>query len=91
MFGAQTNRLKRLPVTGELLVEMSKGSRMDIIHLRIAENPLPEDTKVCYALTGDRGIVELIIESSEFEEVPEGALIPFLEKMPGFEKIHEVV
>lgn len=76
-------RLKRMRVSPDFLIEWLKYKEA---HYTI-KNTLPEDTKVIRvyeSLHFYLGEVWIVIESKEFKELPEGAMIPELEwdKLP---------
>ena len=66
-------RLRYVTVTVGLFVEAMKHgiSAVDVI-----ENALPEDARLVRYGFDDIGRINLIIESAEFDELDEGAVVP---------------
>jgi len=67
-------RVRRVLIKQEIFIELMKHGCDAVM---VMENPLPEDT--CYLSAGVEersGIVQLLVESATFDEVPSDAQIP---------------
>lgn len=77
-------RLKRVHMTMEVLTQVLVGGL-----LAFATN-LPQDTEVIHAksipMEGGWYRLELTVYSSEFDDLPEGADVPYLDGIEGYER-----
>jgi hypothetical protein len=70
-------RRARLLVTPQLFVDLLKGT--DPRTFGVVSNPLPDDARVVDVVyINSQGVVALEIESTEFNDVPDGKNSPFV-------------
>jgi hypothetical protein len=71
-----------LPVSATLVFALLRGEQLAY---RVIKNEMPEDAKLVNVRHGWPDTIELLIESETFEDIPEGAKIPFF--VPEFESV----
>lgn len=66
------------------VLELSKQALLDLfkqdeIHWKVTEGKLPKDTRIVGSeYDARRGCLMMVIESKEFDKVPEGGIAPFM-------------
>jgi hypothetical protein len=64
----------------EVLINVLKGLRSEFIgNYEVIENGLPRDTKPIRCEIGNNGLLRVLVESDEFEDVKENQAYPILE------------
>ena len=72
-------RIKRLRLHTDSYLDLLKLDPFGQPVVMLVDHPLPKDARVIHASYDDMAWLWLIVESSEFDEVREGDLIPILD------------
>ena len=70
-----SRRVKRCCITGELLFDLFQNGEHNFPRYRVS-NGFPLDAKLINVKHGWVHLVELLVASPEFDEVPDGQVIP---------------